>query len=122
MLECSVVILNVVIVVVGVGKEVAIVSEDICRGDVGRWKPENLGPLDFVDLARVVVEVFAHFVTQVGVGVFVTYHLDGVVDADGAVVGGEDDASARGGNFAEEFHGARVAEPRLGERAIGGIG
>lgn len=74
-LEGVVVVLHVVVVVVGVGEEVAARCEDVGARHVEQRQSEAFGLFDFVHLAWVVTEVLAHFVAQVGVGIFVANHL-----------------------------------------------
>ena len=114
-LEGVVVVLHVVVVVVGVGEEVASRCEDVCARHVEQRQSEAFGLLDFVHLAWVVTEVLAHFVAQVGVGVFVANHLDGVVHSCGAVVGGEHDFPAMLGYALEDFQHITVFKPCDGE-------
>ena len=91
MLEGVFVIADVVVVVVGVGEEVVVLGEDVCGADVWRWQVGCFWGLELVDLFGVVAEVFAELVAQVGVGVFVAYDFDGIVNTYGAVVGSNDD-------------------------------
>ena len=111
MLEGVGIVLHVVVVVVGVGEEVVPRGEDVGRRDVGRGQAEAFGPFDFVDLARVVAQVLAHFVAEVGGGGAVADDAYGGGDADGAVVGGEDDGEAAFGGAAQQLEGGAVAEP-----------
>ena len=91
MLEGVFVVLHIMVVVVGIGKEVVVHCEDVAGGDIWRGEPEAFGAFYFIHLSVVVAEVFAELVAQVGVGVFVAYDFDGIVNTYGAVVGSDDD-------------------------------
>ena len=118
MLEGVAVVLDVVVVVVGVGKEVLVLGEDVGRADVGGWQACLAGVADFVDLLGIVGKVLAQFVAQVGVGVLVAHHFHGVVGTHGTVVGGQDYAAIHGCQRAEEFGHGRMAEPTLRDAAV----
>ena len=89
MLESVFVVLHIMVVVVGIGKEVVVHCEDVAGGDIWRGEPEAFGAFYFIHLSVVVAEVFAELVAEVGVGVFVAHHLYCVVYMDCAVVGGK---------------------------------
>lgn len=110
-LEGAVVILDEVVIVVGIGEEVAACGKDVGRRDVWTGQTEARRLLDFVDLAGIVGEIFADFIARVGGRVAVAYDFDRVVDADCAVVGCKDDFVAFAGNQLEELKGAGMAEP-----------
>ena len=82
MLECVGVELHVVVVVVGVGEEVAGGGEDIGGRHVWCRESEVFGSGDLKHLFGVVGEVSTKFVAEIGVGVFFAHDFDGVVDAD----------------------------------------
>ena len=115
MLECFVIVGNIVVVVVGIGKEVAIHRKDVGARDVGRGQTHTLGLLDFVDLLAIVGKALADLVTQVSVDVLVADDIDGPVHLDGAVVGGKHDFVTVLCHEFEDFKHIGVHEPRLGE-------
>ena len=122
MLKCVVVVLNVVVVVVGVGQEVMIQGKHIGRAHVGAGQAIALRLEYLINLLGVVTQVLAQLVAQVGIGVLVADNLDGIVHADGAMVGGDNYLIAHLGHALEQLDGITGAEPRLGERAVGTVG
>ena len=76
--------------VVVIDQKIGVVSENIARREVYSRQLDILGTRHLVHLARVVLQVAACLVTQIGRGLAVARHLHGVVDADGTVVGGDD--------------------------------
>ena len=82
MLEGVGVELHVVVVVVGVGEEVAGGGENVGGRHVWSRESEVFGAGDFKHLFRVVGEISTEFVAEIGVGVFFAHDFDGVVDAD----------------------------------------
>lgn len=104
-LECARVVLNVVVVVVRIGEEVLVAGVDVAARQVGRGESEFFWRMHFVYLLCVVIQILAYFVTEVGIGVFVSYYLDWIVDADGAVVGGKNYFISQFGESAEDVDG-----------------
>ena len=102
MLERILVVLHIIVEVVWIRKEIAVCGEDVFCGNVGSRQPEAFRLLDFINLPLVVAEVFAEFVTQVGVCRLVADHLYRVVDADCAVVGGQHHAGTALGYAAQQ--------------------
>ena len=89
MLEGVHVVLDVLVVVVGVDEVVVLVAEDVGRGDVAA-REEDLGwVLHLEDLLGVVVEQASLLVAEIDADALVAFDADGVVDAYGAVVGGD---------------------------------
>ena len=72
MLERVAIVLHLVVVVVGIGKERVSCGEGVGRAHVGRGQLGILGGFDGEDLFGVVVEVLSQFISQIGVGVAVT--------------------------------------------------
>ena len=121
MLEGVAVVGDVVVVVVGVGEEVVAPGEDVGCADVGLGKEHAAWLLDFIDLLGIVGKALAQLVAEIGVDGAVAHDLYGIADADAAVVGGDDDAVVGVGQAAHELAEGGVAEPREGERAVGGL-
>ena len=119
MLESVLVITDVVVVVVRIGKEVVVLCKDVGCAEVLGWQESLVRPLQFIDLLGIVREVFAQFVTQVGIGVAVANDLDRVVHTDAAVVGSNDDMSIGLCQFTEEVADGGVVEPGGGDAAVG---
>ena len=118
MLEGVVVVLHVLVVVVGVGEKVVVVCEYVGGGEVA-FGEEDLGwVFDGEEFFFVVVEQPALFVAQVDGDFFVAFDFDGMVDADGAVVGSDDDVDVVGGEFFECFGEWGVLEPGEGDGAV----
>ena len=122
MLESAGVILDVIIVVVRIGEEVFVCSEDERRREVWGGETEPGGLQNLVDLSRVVVKIFTDFVAEVGVCVSVADDLNWVFDPDSTVIGGQDDSVTEQGELSENFHDSRMTEPRFRDRAISRIG
>ena len=121
-LERVFVISHIIVVVVGVCKEIVVCGENVSRADIGRRQSIAFGRFYLVRLFGVVAERFSHFIAEVCIGVFVADNLDGVVDVYGSVVGGENDFEIFLGDFAEKVEGRRVFEPRFGDGPRGGFG
>ena len=121
MLERVAVVAYVAVGVVVVDHEVAVVGEDVGRGEVARRELHLLGPQDLEHLAGVVGQVAPCLVAQVGRGGAVARDLDRIVHADGAVVGGDDDRVAPFGQQPQDREEVGVLEPRAGERAERGV-
>ena len=87
MLEGILVILHVIVIVVGVGKEVVLHGKDVGRAEVrtGQACPQRFLYLEY--LLLVVRQILAQLVAQVRIRVPVANHLHRVVAADAAVVG-----------------------------------
>jgi len=119
MLERVLVVGDVVVVVVGIGKERVTGGKDIAGGEVWRWQ-EGLGRiLDDKELLGVVAQVLAKLVAQVGVGVAVAHYLYRTGASDAAVVGGDDDLIVGLRHAAEEVGNDGVTEPGEGDAAVG---
>ena len=91
MLERIFVVGHVVIVVVGIGKEVVARGKHI--GGTQIWGRQMClrGILDGKHLFWIVGQILAQFVAQIGVGVPVTDDFNRGGSTDAAVVGGDDD-------------------------------
>ena len=74
---------------------------------------------DLIDFLRVVVEILAQLIAQVGIGIAVTDDLDGTVGTDRAVVGGEHYGIVALRQELEEFGEHGVAEPRESDATVG---
>jgi hypothetical protein len=83
--------LSVVIEVVGVCKEVVSCAEYITAAHIRAWQAHLFRPGNFEAIFGLTIERFSHFVSQVGIGVFVSNDLYGIVDACSAMVGSEYD-------------------------------
>lgn len=90
-LERVLVVADEAVGVIVIDEKIGVVGEDIARREVDARQLDVFRPRDFVDFARVVGEVAPRLVAQVGRGLAVARHADRVVDADRAVVGGDDD-------------------------------
>ena len=86
-------------------------GEDIGGCQVALGKLCLLGACDFENLLRVVVEVAPCLVAQVGRRFAVADYLDGIIHADGAVVGGDDDGMAALGEHLEDGIEVGMFEP-----------
>src|SRR5690606_21569012 len=109
----------VIIVVVGVGKELILDGKNVGGGyvDLGEEKTFRAGNLH--EFTAFVSEVFPLLVTQVGVHIAVANDLEGALDPDRAMVSGQDDLRLVLGDLPEGVEQWRVKEPRLGQRTVG---
>ena len=119
MLECVAVVLDVVVVVVGVGKEILVLCKDICGAEVGTGESCLLWLAYLEDFTGVICQVLTQFVAKIGIDVLVAYDLYRIVAAYTAVVGGYNDGAVCLGKTAEESGYGRMAEPALGNAAVG---
>ena len=86
MLECVFVIIHVVIVVVGVGKEIVFTSKNKARSEVLQRQEYIIRFFYFIHFLWVVSDVFPLLVPEVRIHVFIAHNFDGVFHADTAVV------------------------------------
>ena len=119
MLETAGVAGGVEVVVVWVSKEVVTGAEHIGAAEVGRRETGTLGLAYLKELLGGVVEVFADFEAEIGVGFTVSDDFYGVVNLNAAVVGGDDDFVAAASHGLEQLTDGRVAEPAEGDAAEG---
>ena len=68
MLKGIAVMIGVEIIVVGIGNKILIVGKDVGRTHIGSRQLRFLRFSDFKEIARVVTEVAAQFVSQIGIG------------------------------------------------------
>ncbi len=118
-LEGVAVVADVIVVVVRVGEEVALAGKDVGRTQVGLGQEDLLGIFHLEDFLRVVFQVLAVLVAQVGIHFPITQNADGFFDVGGAVVGGDDHVAALLGDEAHHVEEAGVLEPRVHQRAVG---
>ena len=111
MLERVLVIGDVVVVVVWIGKERVACGKDVGCREVGRWQLCVSGVLDDEEVLGVVAQVLAEFVAQVGVCVAVADDFYRFGAAYGAVVGCDDDFIIGLCYASEELCYLRMAEP-----------
>ena len=121
MLVSIAVVPYVTVGVVVVDQEIGVVGEDVTRRQVDRRQLDVFRAGDFIYLAGVVGQVAAGFVAQVGRGFAVAGHLHRVVDADRAVVRGDDYRVSAFREQAQQCQQVGVFEPRTGERAERGF-
>ena len=120
-LERVTVIVDVVVVVVGIGEEVLLVAKDVavCQMVDGKTYIFRFArSISFLSIER---EALTKLVAQIGRGVAIANDLDRFAHADGAVVGGQDDLGAHLSDLLEEPIGGRVAEPALCQGAVCGL-
>src|SRR5690554_1206469 len=120
-LEAVLVIAYIVVVIVGVGKEVVARSKNVGGRHIGLWQKDAFGLAYLVNRAGVVGQVFSLLVAQVGIGVAVAHHLYGILYPYGAVVGGYHHLYLVVGQASEQFKQGRMLEPGKGEGAVGGL-
>ena len=91
MLESIHIILHILVVIVGIGKEVVPVAEDIRRGDMtaGQENPGRVFHLKH--LLRIIVKQPSLFIAQVHTHTGIPFHAHGAVYAHRAMVGGDND-------------------------------
>ena len=108
MLESVHIVLNILIVVVGVGEKVVAMAEDIRRGDVTPGKEDFGRVFDFENLLGIVVEQTPLFVTQVYTDTGIALDPNRVVDTHRAVVCGDDDIHILAHQSFEDFGQRRM--------------
>ena len=86
MLECVAVIINVVIVIVWISKEVILPAKNVGRTDIGLWKECVMRILHFKDFFVIVIQAPAGFVTEVCRSIPVADHLYRVLRTDRAMI------------------------------------
>ena len=121
MLEGIPVVGDVIVVVVRIGKEMITCRKDVFATQVGTGQSYLLRITDLEHLLRIVAEILAHFIPQVGIGVLVANHLLGRIDPNGAMIGGENHFASAGCNPLEQFQGRRVLEPGTGQASVGSL-
>ena len=119
MLESILVIRHIVVVIVGIGKECVSRGKDVGRTQIRRWQLSLLGILDDENLLRVVAQILAQLVSEIGVGVTVSDDFNRFRGPYGTVVCGNDDLVVGLCQRLEEFCHDRVPEPADGQVAIG---
>ena len=93
MLEGILVKVHKLVVVVGVHKKVAVLSEHVGCTYVD-FRKENVGRVaHFKYFFWIVIEVFSGLISQVRVGVAITNDLDWIFYANGSVVGRNDECA-----------------------------
>ena len=75
--------------------------------------------LDHKDFLRLVRQVLAKLIAQIGVGIAVAYNLHGIVGTYRAVIGGDDDTIVRLCQLTEQVGNDRMAKPRQGNASVG---
>ena len=118
MLEGVLVVLYVVVVVVGICKEVITCDKMICGRDVRRWQMGFPWVCDDKGVFGTAVEILAKLISQIGVGISVADNLYGFVASYGTVVGGNDDAIVCLCECLEKFAHCSVTEPRQCDAAV----
>ena len=118
MLEGVLIILHVIIIIVGIGKEAVARSKDVGRRELGRRQTHLERLAHLKHFAIVVAHLAPHLVAQVGVQAALAHHLRGRAHADAAVVGGQHQGVAAVGQRPEEGLHRRVLEPRKGDAAL----
>jgi len=108
-LEGIFVILDVVVVVVGIGKKVVLHGEDVGRADVGTRQTCPKRFLYLEDLLLIVREVLSQFVSQIRVRVAISDDFDRIVASDATVVGGQHNGTIQTRQAAEEVAHSRMA-------------
>ncbi len=119
MLKSVSVIVVKVVIIIGIEEKLVVFGEDESRTDVGARQAGLFRVAYFEHVALVVLQVAAHFVAQVGGGFAVAYHFGRRIDADGAVVGSDEELHLAFGGALQGGPERGVEEPGAGERAVG---
>jgi len=90
MLECAGIVLHVIIIIVWIREEILIAGIDECARNIRGRQSKLLGAFHFIDLTGIVVEILPDLIAKIGVRIPVADHLYRIIDADCAVVGGQD--------------------------------
>ena len=111
MLEGVAIVGYIIVVVVGVGKEVVTRGKDVAGRQVGSRQVSLLWVLDDEEVFGIVGEVLAQLIAQIGICIAVTDNLDGIGGTDATMVGGDDDTIVALCQLAEKVGHDRMAEP-----------
>ena len=76
MLECVAIVRHIIIVIIGIGKEIVARSKDVGRTQVGSREQDFTWVFDFKDFFGVVFQILPQFVAQVRVRVLVPDDFD----------------------------------------------
>ena len=96
MLECILIVLDVIVEVVRIGEELGALREHVARADIGLREVDALRVLNDEEVTGVVAEVSAELVAKVGVGVAFAYNLYWFVDTYRPMVGSHDNVKITG--------------------------
>ena len=118
MLECILVIRNIIIVVVRIGEEVIVHRKNVFTAQVGRGQAHFFRVTYFQYLLRVVIQILTDFITEICIRVPVTDHFDRVVDTNGPVVGGHNYFITFVGDTFEQLQSGGMLEPGTGQAAV----
>ena len=110
-LEGVAIVTDVIIVIVRIGEEIALTSKDVGCTEIGFRQENLLGIFHLEDFLRVVFQVLAVLVAQVGVHLAVAQDADGFFDVGGAVVGGDNHVAALLRDEAHHVEEAGMLEP-----------
>ena len=92
MLESVPIEVDILVEIVLISEKVAAGGEDETLGHIGSGQERLIGILDLEDILRGVVHIAASdLIAQIGVQVALPDHLEGPVDLDRAMIGGEED-------------------------------
>ena len=111
MLEGVFVVSDIIVVVVGICKEVVTCYEMVCGGDVRCWQMGSLWVCYDESVFGTAVEILAKFISQICIGVPVADNLYWFVASYGTVVGSNDDAIVCLCQCLKEFTHCSMAEP-----------
>jgi hypothetical protein len=86
-LECIAVVLRIIVELIGISKEIIAGTEHVTAAHIGARQSYALGLVYDYYILRGAVKCFAHLVSNIGIGIFVSQYLHGVFDTGSTVVG-----------------------------------
>ena len=118
MLECILIVRNVVIIIIRIGEEIIIHRKYILAAQVRGGQSDLVRIADFEHFLRIVIQVLADLIAEIGVRILIAYHLQGVIHTYRPVIGRNDNPVAFPGYTLEEFQRAGMLEPGTRQAAI----
>ena len=115
MLECAGIILHVVVIIIGIRKEIPTSRKNISRRNIGRRQSKAVRALNFVHLTRIVIKIFTHFIAQIGIGILIADYLHRIVNAHCPVIGCQYYLIPLRRYQFKQIYNVGMAEPRLGD-------
>lgn len=123
MLEGIGVVADVMVVIIGISKEIPTCGEDIACTHVGWGEVYLRRAGDFKHLFGIVCHVAWQFIAQVGINFFtVALHLYRVIYANAAVIGGDDNPILTAGKCFQQVAQRWMAKPGKGDTTVGCLG
>lgn len=121
MLESVAINADIIIVVVGIGKEFVSATKYVGSTDIGRREPNASRVVEVDDFLVIVGEGTADLVSQIGVGFPRAYNFDGRVYTDGAMISSDDERGSASGDLLKKGADGGIVKPALCNATVGGF-